>query len=107
MDSTIDKNFENRCIDRIRQEILKLSEGERGQIFLFGSRATGHFRRGSDIDIGFAGMDDDKYNSIRIKMDLFWEDSFVPYHLDLVNFDNVRNDFRKKAMETIEIWKKH
>ncbi|MDC7242227.1 MAG: nucleotidyltransferase domain-containing protein [Spirochaetales bacterium] len=105
MDSTINPLFEQKCYNAVKKEVLSLAENKEGRIFLFGSRAKGQITRGSDFDIGFEGFSDKEFRTIKLRMGLFWEESFVPYHLDLVNFNNVRDDFRKHAMETIELWK--
>lgn len=107
MDNTINTLFEEKCLRAVKEEILDIIEGNPGRVFLFGSRARGNPRRGSDIDIGIEGMSDDLIRKIRIRMNLFWEESFVPYHLDIVDFNKVRESFRKVAMERITLWKKH
>jgi uncharacterized protein len=53
------------------------------EIILFGSRAKGNYREGSDIDIALKGVGVDVYNS----MALANEDLFLPWKLDLVAYD--------------------
>lgn len=106
MDYSINKQFDEKCLNSVKQEMLRLVDGYDGRVFLFGSRAKGVARRGSDIDIGIEGMPSALVRKLAIQMNLFWEESFVPYHLDIVDFDKVRDDFRNVAMEKIVIWKK-
>ena len=106
MDFSINNEFENRCLNIVKTKIITLSEGRDGKIFLYGSRALGNFRRGSDIDIGVENMDESSFRKLKIQFDLFWEESIVPYHVDLVNFNFVKPEFRKIALKGIKIWKK-
>ena len=59
------------------------------QLVIFGSRAKGNYKRGSDIDIAImnAGIDEDILR--KIKSDL--EESDLPYKTDLVNFPTLTN----------------
>ncbi len=61
MNSSIDMIFEQKCHDAVKREVLSLSSDKEGRIFMFGSRAKGDYKRGSDIDIGFEGMDDEDF----------------------------------------------
>jgi uncharacterized protein len=105
MDYSIDIEFEKRCLNKVKQQVLTYTKEQKVQIFLFGSRANGKFRRGSDIDIGIEGMSNEQFEDIKMRMNLYWEDSIVPYHLDIVNFDHVSRKFYNIAKKRIEIWK--
>ncbi|MBT4289276.1 MAG: hypothetical protein HOD92_18270 [Deltaproteobacteria bacterium] len=35
----------------------------------------------------------------------FWEESIVPYKIDIVHFDTVNADFKREAKKKIVIWK--
>ncbi len=106
MDFSINTEFENRCLNIVKDKIMALSEGLDGKIFLFGSRVSGNIRRGSDIDIGIENMDEEFFRKLKIYFDLFSEESLVPYHVDLVNFNEVGSDFRENALKEVTIWKK-
>jgi hypothetical protein len=77
---------------------------EKYSVFLFGSFAEGKDKRWSDMDIGVWGLDE---LPVRIRFDLEeeWEESIIPYPLDLVDFSEVSDYFRSHALEKIEIWR--
>ena len=56
-----------------------------GTIILFGSRARGNYRPGSDIDLALAGEELTKEDMDSIAMDI--DDLLLPYHVDLVRTD--------------------
>lgn len=74
-------------------------------IFLFGPRAKGDYKKGSDFDIGFESINYD--TSIRLKMqfDNFWEESIVPYKVDFVYIDHADSGFKEEAKKDIVLWK--
>ena len=58
------------------------------QVLIYGSRANGNFREGSDIDLTFKGkITSDELDDIRQKLD----DSFIPYIFDLSRFKDIKN----------------
>ena len=52
---------------------------------LFGSRAKGNFREGSDIDIAVKGVDTKE----RDRLALAYDDLFLPWTLDLVIYESI------------------
>lgn len=105
MHDKIDYNFDIMCLNTIKDKVLELSSGYNCKVFLFGSRAKGKFKRGSDIDIGFQNITKEDFIKVRDELSLFWEESIVPYKIDLVNFDFVLDDFREVALKDIVLWK--
>ena len=62
------------------------------KVFLFGSRATGKQRKYSDIDLALQSKDqtlNQKITILRNKLD----ESSLPYKVDLVNWDEIINDY--------------
>ncbi|GAA4311368.1 nucleotidyltransferase domain-containing protein [Compostibacter hankyongensis] len=72
-------------------------------VFLFGSRAAKNNKGTSDIDIGIWGR---KPLPIRIKSDLkaAIEESIIPYFVDIVDFSRVNEQFKREALQHIELW---
>lgn len=59
-----------------------------GPVLLFGSRAKGTFRHGSDIDLCLMGeCDSDTLTHIRMDFD----DSYLPYMVDVLIFNSIKN----------------
>lgn len=87
----------------VKDIVLKRVPLEDYGIFLFGSRATGNHHPMSDIDIGIWG---EKPFSVTLKLELEeeLESSIVPYKVDLIDFFQVSDEFKKHALVKIEVW---
>ena len=64
------------------------------QAILYGSRAKGNYRNGSDIDLSLKTKDDFSFTSLlRISGD--FDDSDIPYFVDVSVYDKISNpDFK-------------
>lgn len=93
-------------LGQMRDLVLRVTSGIDCTIYLFGSRAQGVCRRSSDIDIGFSGLREPLFTKLRDRLLLELEESVIPHHVDLVNFDTVPSTFRDVAMEKVIVWKR-
>lgn len=93
----------DKYLDIIRGIVLQNIDRDKTSVFLFGSRANSTNRKFSDIDIGFMGQDKLSTRVLRKISDNI-EESRVPYHVDLVDFNTVDEKFKEKALKDIEIW---
>ncbi|MCP4294823.1 MAG: nucleotidyltransferase domain-containing protein, partial [Proteobacteria bacterium] len=100
-----DLDFEIRCEAIVKEKILELFGDTSAIIFLFGSRARGNFRRGSDFDIGFESIDYSIFRKLSLQFDLFLEQSIVPSKVDLVYIDRAESGFIKEAKKNMILWK--
>ncbi len=69
------------------------------RIVLFGSRAKGNFKNGSDIDLALIGKEL-KLNDIldfMVKID----DLFLPYKFDLIIYDRIQEPALIKHIDTV------
>jgi predicted nucleotidyltransferase len=84
-------------LDGIVRVIRRVREPEK--IVLFGSRASGHAGKTSDIDIAIYGKDwtDQNLNEAKHRLE---EDVRTPLKFDLINFYAVNNPRLKKNIET-------
>jgi predicted nucleotidyltransferase len=87
----------------IREIVLENINREKTTVFLFGSRASSTNRTFSDVDIGFISEGKLSTRLLR-KINDNIEESRVPYHVDLVDFYDVDEEFKEKALRDIEIW---
>jgi len=75
------------------------------KIILYGSRARGDFKEGSDIDVSVdSGSKIEDILMGKIMGDL--EESNLPINYDIVDFWSVSNDMQKKIMEDGILWRK-
>ncbi len=95
---------ENQYVNEIRDEVLLTLEKQPVRVFLFGSRARSDYNRSSDVDIGLmprSGFDIQSITQLKYKM----ETMNTPYKIEIVNFDEVSDDFRQEALKDIVLWK--
>jgi predicted nucleotidyltransferase len=86
--------LENKVLKMIINCIAKYSEVE--DLILFGSRAYGNYKIGSDIDLAIKGKIEFPV-FLKIKSEL--EDLNLIYFIDLINYDDINND---KLIEEID-----
>lgn len=98
--------FEVKYLNQMRELVLNVTSELDCTVFLFGSRARGKHRRSSDIDIGVSGLSETAFTRTRDSLLSELEESVIPHHVDVVNFDTVPDDFRKIAMEEVIVWKR-
>ena len=101
----IDPEYEHKYEEIVKSLVLKTLKDETCQVFLFGSRATGDYRFGSDFDIGINQIDREKFISFKYQIIDELEESIVPWKIDIVNFDAVSEQFRNTAMRNTIEWK--
>ena len=75
--------------------------------YLFGSRAMGNFKKGSDIDIAIIGKEIDFDTTARLHGKLN-EELPIPYFIDVVNFNTIEVEELKQHIlnEGIIIYEK-
>ncbi len=87
-------------LDEFKKTVFKYIDPKSSKVFIFGSRATGTNRKFSDIDLGIEPKSE---LPIMTKIDL--EDEFdqsdLPYRVDIVDFNNVSENFKKVAMKKV------
>lgn len=85
------------------KQILSLIEKhpEVERIVLFGSRAMGTFRPGSDIDLALFGSKDLYPVINRILHD--YDDLYLPWKLDLISYNQISNSDLKEHIDRVGI----
>ena len=71
------------------------------EVRLFGSRAKGNFKSGSDIDLAIMNPGVDLITEIRIKGEC--EESSLPYFVDIANYPTLKNSEFKAHIERVSI----
>ena len=72
-------------------------------VFVFGSRANGHVKPSSDFDVGlYAEAPIDWLTLGEIKEEL--GESDLPVTVDLVDFSDITEDFKRVALKRIIVW---
>ena len=68
------------------------------QAIIFGSRAMGSYKNGSDVDIALKGKNIPHANITQIKYQLN-EETTMPYFFDVVDYDALRNEELKTHID--------
>ena len=76
--------------------VLKHIDVQNYKVFIFGSRAVGNVSKFNDPDIGFMGTKPIDPRTI-FEMEHGLEESLVPYKVDIADFFNVDEVFKKMA----------
>jgi len=84
----------------IRQAIAKVETIDK--VLLYGSRAKGNYRNGSDIDITLLGENLTLENSVYRLMDEI-EELYLPYSFDISVFEHIDNTNLKKHIERVGV----
>ncbi len=84
----LDRDIKNIC------EVLgKFSEIEKA--IVFGSRAMGNYKKGSDIDIAIVGSD--ITSEIIYKLEDYLNEVYpIPYFFDIIHYNTIANENLKK-----------
>ena len=69
------------------------------QARLYGSRARGNFKRGSDIDLAIVGDHLTDQHLLHIESDL--DDLCLPYKIDLARLDRIDNGELRKQIDRV------
>lgn len=94
----------DKFINIAKQIVIDVIGDRDISVFIYGSRASENYRRDSDLDIGLLGKDRiNKRIITEIKDKL--EESIVPYHVDVTDFNDVSEKFRNIALKNIDVWK--
>ncbi|OHD06012.1 MAG: hypothetical protein A2086_06035 [Spirochaetes bacterium GWD1_27_9] len=102
---SIDFDYEKKYLEILKNIILFKCKDTNCKIFLFGSRARQKYRRDSDYDIGFENIDKKTFLKLKWDIEIEIEESIVPHSIDLINFDEADNNFKKYALKDIIVWK--
>lgn len=86
----------DRDIKYIKEALSKFEEIEKAVIF--GSRAMGNYKKGSDVDLAIMG---EKITSKTLFMlnDYLNEVLPIPYFFDLLHYENISNEKLKKHID--------
>lgn len=84
----------------IRESVYKHLPKEKYKAFIFGSRADGTAGKWSDIDIGVIG-DKGVPAGLLVEIEEELENSDIPYRVDVVDFSDVSEKFRRIARKKV------
>ena len=92
--------MDEQVLQIIKEIVFRHIPPNKYKVFVFGSRVSGRAGKWSDYDIGIEGEEKVPTRSI---MDIreALEESDLPYFVDVVDFNEVDEDFKKIAKQKI------
>jgi predicted nucleotidyltransferase len=94
---SLDAKYSKTIIDII----LKYLDKDNLKIYVFGSRAKGTYRPKSDIDIAIDYKKLKLDNSIKAKIKADFENSSIPFFIDLLDLNNMNPEFKNLINESL------
>ena len=92
--------LDTATVAEIKNILFKFLDPQRDKAFIFGSRAVGKARKFSDIDIGIKS--EKEINSLLLSdIEEAFEESNIPYTVDVVDFSQVSDKFKELAEQKI------
>lgn len=88
----------DRDLKYILEAVRKYIEIE--EVIIFGSRAMGNYKKGSDIDLALVGENVDR-KIVRSLSDELNEEYPLPYFFDVVNYKDISNDELIKHIDNV------
>lgn len=86
----------DKDIKYIKETLSKFPEIEKG--IIFGSRAMGNYKKGSDIDLALIG--ENITNNILFKVDDYLNEVYpIPYFFDIVHYENISSKNLKNHID--------
>lgn len=89
--------LKQRDIDAILKHLANIEGLE--QAWLFGSRAMGNYKEGSDIDIAIKGTSLNRH-SILQAIDILNEEEPIPFYIQIIDFSTIENEKLRKHIKT-------
>ena len=97
--------LEHESVEKVKNEVLKIISKyldlQKYKVFFFGSRINGYSHERSDIDLGIEGPEAIPFLVLgKIKGEI--EDLPILYKIEVVDFKNVSDKFKRVALEHAE-----
>jgi len=104
--ANIDIKREQSYKERLKKEVLRRTQSLSCRIFLFGSRASGQFRRSSDFDLGISKISKEDFFRVKNLLDGIEDELNIPHSVDIINFDSAEDEFvHQVTLQGVEVWK--
>jgi predicted nucleotidyltransferase len=90
----------DRDLNYILEAVSKFSEIE--EVIIFGSRAMGNYKKGSDVDIALKGQDVDRRIVSRLS-EYLNEEYPLPYFFDVISYKDISNEELVKHIDSVGV----
>lgn len=90
-------------LERVRDILVRVFGPGRASVYLFGSWASAGRRRTSDIDLAIDAIEP-LPRAMLARLREAFEESTVPYRVDVVDLADTDGAFRERVMRTGTLW---
>jgi len=86
-----------KSLDMIKKAVARWPEIDKAVVF--GSRAMGNYKKGSDVDLAIYGekVTEEIVNKLSVLLN---QELPLPYHFDIVHYESLSNQQLKEHIET-------
>jgi predicted nucleotidyltransferase len=97
--------YEEKYLNLLKEIVLEVLKEKECKVYLFGSRARGDYTRISDADIGIEGLSKKEFIMAKWKIEEMVEESIIPFRVDIVNLEDVDDNFKKEIFKDAVVWR--
>ncbi len=94
---------DDKYLSLLKNIVLSNIPLDKYNVFLFGSRVRAKHKFAADYDIGVKGNEPLSLNTISKIKDII-EESMIPFDVDIIDFSNVSDSFKKVALKEYKTW---
>lgn len=91
--------IKEKYFKKIKEKVIQFNQGKDLKFFIFGSSL--HKKHFGDLDLGVVG---DVNNKELYKLKEDFENSTLPYFIDIVNFNKQEKDFKENVLNSKVLW---
>ena len=91
--------LEDKYIEFVKNILRKHIQSSDAKFYIFGSRVKNRYKEYSDIDIAIDSPD--FTNDKKLKIEFDFENSTFPYEVDIVDLNNIKEDFKNLIKEDL------
>ena len=99
MSNQSDPTFRQKIIEDAKKILSDYLKGYDVKVYLFGSWARGEEQPSSDIDIAIWDQKKELPGGVISKIRMAFEESTIPYHVDIVNFSTTGTELQQKVLK--------
>lgn len=87
-------DLDDKYLDEIKEILKRFIPESDAEFYIFGSRVKGKAKKYSDIDIAITCGERVFDDSIRIPLEKFFEETTIPYKVDIVDLNSITQNFK-------------
>ena len=91
--------IKEKYLKKIKEKVIQFNQGKDFKFFIFGSSL--HKKHFGDLDLGVVGNISNK-ELYKLKED--FENSTLPYFVDIINFSKVEEEFENNVFQNKVLW---